>query len=159
MTSDKKINDSFHFVVRFYRPGAFRADRNPSGILYISPVKSWWRRYGIAASFAGVALLASAIVIGYYASHESPSAAPMVEETTTRPVSPAGAEEKIQRIEFTDVPLRQVVAKIEEVYGVKIEGLEPGDTHRLTLSYEGTATDLVDTINDTLGTNLTIAKR
>ena len=48
-----------------------------------------------------------------------------------------------------------MAAEIEKVYGVKL-GNVPDDDIRLSLSYEGTAADLVDTINDLLGTEIEI---
>lgn len=65
-------------------------------------------------------------------------------------------EQRIERIEFHDAPLKDVASDIERVYDVKINNVPAGDI-RLTISYEGTAADAVETINDLLGTNLTVS--
>ena len=50
-----------------------------------------------------------------------------------------------------------VVEKINETYNVKVTGLpESPEEYRLSLHYEGTASDLVETINEILGTELTV---
>lgn len=64
----------------------------------------------------------------------------------------------MKRIEFADTPLDSVANRIEEVYGVKVHGRNSTDTMRLTLSYEGTAQDLVEAINLTLDTHLSISE-
>ena len=47
--------------------------------------------------------------------------------------------------------------EIEKVYDVRLTSL-PEEEYRLTLSYEGTAEDLVATINELLGTHIEIEK-
>lgn len=74
-------------------------------------------------------------------------------ENITTP-APSSTPE-IKRIEFDNRPIAVVAAEIEKVYGVKL-GNVPDDDIRLSLSYEGTAADLVDTINDLLGTEIEI---
>ena len=61
----------------------------------------------------------------------------------------------MERLEFTDAPVSRVVQKIENVYGVRLSNLPPDDP-RLTLSYTGTAADLVETINTMLGCDIRI---
>ena len=58
---------------------------------------------------------------------------------------------------FNDTPLAEVVKEIEKVYDVRLTSL-PEEEYRLTLSYEGTAEDLVATINELLGTHIEIEK-
>jgi hypothetical protein len=60
-----------------------------------------------------------------------------------------------QRITFDDAPLSEVIIKIQETYNVTITNI-PTEEHRLTLSYEGTADELIETINDLLGTEMKI---
>ena len=60
-------------------------------------------------------------------------------------------------IDFENATLPAVVAKIKEVYGVEVVNLpESADEYKLSLHYEGTAADLVDTINETLGTDIKV---
>ena len=148
----KKYEDSLEFVTRHYRSGAFRPERQF--------VRFWtWRRPAVAASVAIGILAASAALYTYLApatdSHipaETTAPATKVENIST----PKGM---VVRITFEDTPLARVVSEIENVYGVKVDNIgDNGDIH-LTLSYEGTAEDLIETINDTLGTNLTIEEK
>ncbi|MDE6716633.1 MAG: hypothetical protein K2J70_00435 [Muribaculaceae bacterium] len=150
-----KIKRSLDFVVKFYRPGAFRPDG-----WFIAPPLPFWRRHAVAIGIIGIALAAMAAVTTYVVvSREDPSPAPAV-ETTTSPVSsdtvPATNQE-IRKVEFNDATLREVVEAIEATYGVRVSGETSGQP-RLTLSYQGTAEDLTATINDLLGTNLTVEK-
>jgi hypothetical protein len=75
-------------------------------------------------------------------------------QTTSTPAS--AQADRVIVIEFTDAPLTDVVARIEAEYGVKVENVS-AETYKLTLRYEGNAADLIDTINELLNTNLTIA--
>lgn len=148
----EKIKKSLDFVVRHYRPGAFR--KNESFFRDALRIRRR-RRLGIAAAAAGV-LAASAAIYTYVSTPEPPAPVPMpAAAPAPAPAVPDTACE-VKRMEFSDAPLTRVVEEIENMYGVKVEGLAPDDTNRLTLSYEGTADDLVATINELLGTNLTI---
>ncbi len=152
----EKIKNSLDFVVRHYRPGAFRRDDS-----FIRGGRSVWRRrLSVAAAVAGV-LLVSAAVYTYVSKPESkPESAPVV-QPVSEPTAPQTAPDtvnEVKRIEFSDAPLNIVVSEIESTYGVKVAGLSADDANRLTLSYEGTAEELVATINELLGTNLTIER-
>ena len=60
-------------------------------------------------------------------------------------------------IDFEYAALPEVVKQIEKVYGVEIINMpEDADSYHLTLHYEGDASDLINTINEILGTNLKI---
>ena len=147
----EKFKDSLSFVVRHYRPGAFRADR-----IFAAP-RPWWRRTAVAASVAAGVLVMSAIVyfttqsptIPGSAVHEAPSS------EVAAPVAPSA--QSVIRLEFDDMPLSSVVAEIENAYNVEISGLDEADRdQRLTLIYEGNAAELVSAINEILGTQLTV---
>lgn len=145
-----KMEKSFEFVTRYYRPGAFR----PTTVF----VKiRHWRPITVAASIAGVVLVAAAMV---YTLTMQPSQAPETPTTVVEPTQQSYIEQApesvVKRIEFTDEPLAVVVQAIEETYGVKVSGLEADDDTRLTLSYEGNAIDLVETINDLTGKDLSV---
>lgn len=83
------------------------------------------------------------------------------EGTKTEVVSPATHGENIVRvIDFENAPLPVVVDKISRTYDVEITGLpESPDDYKLSLHYEGTASDLVETINEILGTEMTVTQR
>ena len=67
------------------------------------------------------------------------------------------AAKVVRVIDFEEAPLTDVVEKIREVYGVEVVGLpaNPGQ-YTLSLHYEGSAIDLVETINDILDTDMTV---
>lgn len=154
MTTKDKHNDSERFVTQHYEHGRFDED-------------AAWKRLGIggrrshrwgivaAASVAAV-LTVSACIYFMNMKQNVPTVIP-AESTVAPTTKPVTAQNKIEVIEFSDAPLTDVVSKIEEVYGVRIENV-PTEEYRLTLRYEGTAADLVSTINDILETNLIIAE-
>lgn len=143
----ERFKESLNFVTRMYRPDAFRPTRRFT--------VSGWRRPAVAASIAGGILVAAACFFAVYNPSDSrervPAPQPVQTEQTQDPAL------VVKRIEFNDAPLSQVVAEIERVYGVEVSILNEEDKSlRLTLSYEGTPTDLIETINELLGTDLEI---
>lgn len=148
---DKKMNESVEFVARYYRAGAFSARRGWRELGLTS--RQWWRTRWAAAAAVVVALTATAGIYAYIVSSPSevrqPEAVPVTESVT-----PIG--EVSRKIEFADTPLADVVKEIERVYEVRVANLPEKGDYRLTLSYEGTAKDLVETINELLGTRLRI---
>lgn len=155
MTDNMK--KSLRFVTRFYSPGLLRPD--PS---FITKDLPFWKRHAVAASIIGTALVAAAAVTTYVAlTPDTPKtevAAPAAPaEPSVAPPQEIPAAEEVKRMKFEDADLSEVVKRIEEEYGVKVSGATDGQP-RLTLSYQGTAEDLVATINDLLSTNLTIEK-
>lgn len=144
-----KFNQSLRFVVRHYRPGAFVPDARTLGV--VKPM-FFTRKKAAAAAFIGCVLAASAIT--WYTVVHQPTASPVAQPEC---VEESRMEEMAETrlIEFNNADLHEVVAQIEKTYGVKIAGM-PADEYRLTLSYEGTATEIVDMINSVLGTDLKI---
>ena len=147
---DKKFDESMRFVARHYRPGIFDASKA-------------WRRMGIgthlrrpsrriaAAVAAAIVLTASACFFTFIYPHiDTP--APAAQPVHEAPV-PKADTSVVRRIEFADASLAEVAAEIRRVYGVRITNLPDTDT-RLTLSYEGSATDLITTINILLDSDI-----
>ena len=67
------------------------------------------------------------------------------------------ASEIVRVIDFEEAPLTEVVQKIKDVYGVEVTNLPTDpDQYLLSLHYEGSALDLVDTINDILDIEMTV---
>lgn len=156
MTEKEKYDDSLDFVTSHYCPGAFRP-LPLAKLLHINVRIPLFRRRNVAAACVMSALIACAGIGTYlYICQEAPAAIPAVETTIpmTQPVSTA---KEIKRITFNDTPLAEVVKEIEKVYDVRLTSL-PEEEYRLTLSYEGTAEDLVATINELLGTHIEIEK-
>lgn len=141
-----KFEESLAFVVRFYRRDAFRPN-----MLFVAPNR--WRRLAVAASAALGIVVASACV--YLLTTHSPVSETVEETTATTAATYVEATNTVsRRIKFDDAPLTLVVDEIETVYGVKVSHVADSDTTRLTLSYEGNAADLLNTINELLGTDL-----
>lgn len=147
MKEDKNID----FVARHYREGSFSVEK---ALRRIRPVATgWWTRGRIAA--AVVVLLAvsatAAVMIGK--SMSVSNTPPAAEEQTLPP------EAVVRIIDFEEAPLPTVIKKIGEVYGVEIAGVpENADDYTLSLHYEGSATDLIETINTILGTEMKVKK-
>lgn len=104
-----------------------------------------------AAVSAAVVLTASAAII--YKASTAPSISSGTE--VTAPIE--ADKDVVKAIDFENTPLTVVVEKINETYNVEVTGLpESPEEYRLSLHYEGTASDLVETINEILGTELTV---
>ena len=145
-----KENKDIRFIARHYHKGLFAVE---PALRRIKGTRSaWWTRTRIAAACAVAAILTVTAAIfvhnDYFSQHE-PSA------DTAQPA--ISAAQVVRVIDFEGAPLTDVVAKIREVYGVEIVGL-PADPDQYTLSlhYEGSALDLVETINDILDTDMTV---
>ena len=147
----KEENKDIKFIARHYNKGLFAvrpALRRIKGIRAV-----WWTRARIAAAITVAAVLtatASVFVYNSYISHYDPT-------TTETEYSYLPAVETVRVIDFENTSLTIVVAKIKEVYGVDVVNLPANaNEYSLSLHYEGTAIDLVDTINDILDTEMTI---
>lgn len=117
----------------------------------------WWRRRpAVAAAIATGVLAVSAGIYALMPQHTTQPPTTATATTVVEQHKPQYNEKQIARLEFTDSPLPEVVKSIEQTYGVTIEGYDENSELRLTLSYEGTAADIVETINLTLGTELKI---
>lgn len=146
-------NKEIKFIAERYKKGRFATDKAWNR-LGIRPV-SIWKKYRVAAAIsAAVVLTASAAII--YKSSTAPSV-----PSGTEVAAPVVADKDMVRvIDFENTPLTVVVKKINETYNVKVTGLpESPDEYRLSLHYEGTAPDLVETINEILGTELTVSQQ
>lgn len=156
MDRKKSIEESISFVSRYYRADAFDRRRMLAEITSERTRRGFWLRpLNVAASIGAAVLVAAACVIAYHIYNDdgNQAPAPSIEKSEIKAVTPAVA--KSERIDFSDAPLSDVAAQIEKVYGVTIINV-PQTEYRLTLSYEGTAADLIQTINDLLGTDLQI---
>lgn len=151
----EKMKKSLQFVTKFYRPGALCPDDS-----FITEGLPFWKRHAVAASIIGITLLAAAAVSTYLVLAPSKPETETVTQKTETPALPNEDTPKadtVKEMKFEDAPLPEVVKAIEKDYAVKIAGNTEGQPG-LTLSYKGTAEDLVAAINDLLGTNLSIEK-
>lgn len=153
MIMTEKMKKSLRFVTKFYSPGALRPDDS-----FITEGLSFWKRHAVAASIIGVTLLAVAAVSTHLVlNHTQPQPKIQKTETTVSPVEETPKIETVKEMRFEEASLPEVVKAIEDAYGVKVAGKTEGQPS-LTLSYKGTAEELVAAINDLLGTNLRIEK-
>ena len=144
-------NKDIKFIARHYKKGLF--DVKPA-LKRIRPVPvRWWTRTRIAAACAAAVVMTATAALFVHNSYFS--------EPTEQPMqsSPLPAAETVRIIDFEDAPLPVVVKKIREVYGVKVRNIpENAEDYHLSLHYEGSAIDLVETINEILDTDMTIEK-
>lgn len=145
-------NKDIEFVARHYRRGRF------------SPTAGW-RRLGLghgrlAARFRVAAAIAVAVILTATAAvvyHEYGYSADTREPAVSSVASPLV---EVRVIDFEDAPLQQVVEKIEAVYSVKVCNVpEDADHLSLSLHYEGNPSDLVEEINEILGTEMTVTEK
>lgn len=147
-------NKELRYIARHYRKGLFAVEPALRRIKGIST--TWWTRGRIAAACCVAAILTAAAAVfvhnGYISSHKPTSA-----EAIDQPTVPAA--EIVRVIDFEEAPLTEVVARIRDVYGVEVTDLpENPDQYVLSLHYEGSALDLVETINDILDTDMKVTE-
>lgn len=146
MLDEKEIS----FVAKYYRKGSFSVDRAWTSIGVGAPSK--WRRFRAAAAVAAIVVLSATAAVIYNKYEHNYRQPEIVTESDL--LSPT---EVVRVIDFDEAALPVVVDKIKEVYGVKVTNLpENAETYILSLRYEGTAEDLVLTINEILDTDITI---
>ena len=149
-----KEKDNIEFVARHYRADAFsRKDAwNAMGLGKIRRL----RRLKVAAAVAGIVAFtaAAAIFVRYEMRHDNVENAglPSVEESSVQ-------QQFVTVLDFDNATLPEVLECIRTVYGQEVENVpDNADSYRLTLHYEGNAADLIYTINDILGTEMSIKK-
>ena len=140
------------FVARHYRKGLFS-------------VQAGWRRLGIGTTVRVrrlrivAAIAAMVILSGTAAIIYRNSCVEEVQEQSV-PVRTVRTLDEVKVIDFEDASLTDVVRKIESTYDVKVGGFpESPEGYRLSLHYEGTPVDLIATINEILGTRMTVTEK
>ena len=146
-------NKEIRFIARHYCKGLFAVE---PALRRIKGTKAtWWGRTRIAAACAVAAILtatAAVLIHNGFISDIRPDTREM--ENTCIPAAAI-----VRVIDFEDAPLTEVVAKIREVYGVDVTGLPDNpDQYSLSLHYEGSALDLIETINDILDTDMKVSE-
>lgn len=145
---DKEIG----FVARHYREGLFSVKDGWRRLGIGMSVRM--RRYRIAAAVSAVVVLSASAAIIY---HEYRAGSVQEQTETVQTVNPMA---EVRVIDFEKAPLPEVIRKIETVYGVRVEGVpESPELYELSLHYEGTPTDLISTINEILGTQMTVTEK
>lgn len=150
MTEDKDIR----FIARHYAPGKFNVKKGWTR-MGIDTHTAFWRPLRVAAAIAGVVAISATATFIYHTYTAAPDA------NIAAPYShPSVAPElAVKVIDFENAPLTVVAKRINEVYGVDVMNLPPdAENMKLSLHYEGNALELVDTINEILGTQMSIKK-
>lgn len=137
------------YVAKRYRRGKFATDKGWQR-LGIAPSQRW-RRMRVAAAIISVIALSAVAAIFY---HEyGLSEAPVVEQQ----VADIPSATAVRVIDFENTPLPTVISEIRDVYGVDLTGIpDNAADYRLSLHYEGSAADLVETINEILDTKMAV---
>lgn len=147
---EKKRN--IDFVVSHFKEGRFAVNpalRRVKGMV----TTSWWKRSRLAAASVALVVLGAAAAVILIERHPENRVEPK-EMVSPAPV-PALVDVKV--IDFEEAPLPVVVSRIRDVYGVSVTGLpDNAESYTLSLHYEGTASDLVATINEILDTEMRI---
>lgn len=147
-------NKDIKYIARHYKKGLFAAE---PALRRIKPVETkWWTRSRIAAACIGAVVLTATAAVFV---HKSYFAQPSLDTEVMQPAN-LHASEIVRSIDFENAPLPIVVQKIREVYGVEVVDM-PADAseYSLSLHYVGSATDLVETINDILDTDMKIQEQ
>ena len=148
MTEKNVIDKKYEFVVSHFKDGTLLSNEGWRRFKLANRIPSI-KRYIAAASVASAILVASASFYYYYA-YNSQSPTEDIHLNPSEETKPT-AEIKIVKIEFRNATLKEVIDEIEHVYDVKISNIPEQDI-RITISYEGTAQDVVETINELLNT-------
>lgn len=135
--------DSFGFVIRHYRFGAFRP------VLRFVPTTIWRTRRIVAAAMVAFVLTAGACTLWFVSSDRRT-------ENVVESIENHSQINEIKILEFNDAPLDVVIDAVEHNYGVRVSGYEPDENIRLTIRFEGTADELIEAINTIEGTHLSI---
>ena len=146
MSIDKNID----FIAKHYRKGLFSIE--PTLIKLRGIRKKLWtfpKIVAISSIIIAIGATAAILITNSYNSQDIETKAPVIEKTSPALVS--------RVIDFDDTPLPVVVDKINTVYDVEVINLpDNADEYYLSLHYEGNAKELVETINEILGTEMKI---
>lgn len=158
LPSDKEFDRQLDWVAKSYLASAF--DRRRAWVrisMALGQTSAGLRRRRLryaAAIAAAVVLTASAAYIALKPERlTAPEPTPQTIERSDTP-----EPNRPHRLDFSDTPLSQVVAKIETEYGVIVDNVPEGD-YRLTGSFEGDAGEIVESINMLLGTEMEVVEK
>ncbi len=153
--NDTTQNREISFVARRYRSNAF-SKKDAWKSMGLGNTTLRWSPIKIAAAVALLTVItatATIIIRQEYFSADSnvtEQNAVIGHETLTP---------EVKAIDFDNAPLPMVIEKIKSTYGVDVDNMpKNAEEYRLTLHFEGTAADLLATINEILDTDLTLKK-
>lgn len=148
-----KDNKDIDYIAKHYQAGRFAVE---PALRRIRPeALRRWTPMRIAAALAAAIVLSATAAVLVHNDFFIDSTPAAVQE----PAETVAAEAVVRVIDFEEAPLPVVVEKIKDVYGVEVTGLpENAEDYILSLHYEGSSTDLLETINDILETDMTVKK-
>lgn len=146
---DKDID----FIVGKFKEGTFSTDSNWRRFKAMVGLRR--RRIGVAAAVAAVIVVSATAAVFTYRYGSSPV---IGEETThLESIDEIPTYDEPKMMVFESSKLSEVIESIEKEYGVKIGNIPSNsDDYVLTLRYEGTPVELIEAINEILGTHLTV---
>ncbi|MDE7346739.1 MAG: DUF4974 domain-containing protein [Muribaculaceae bacterium] len=150
MTEKKEFEESIRFVARNFRNGALLPYSGWKRFRQTHRISTYRSKIS-AASIVAVVLAASASLYYSYTTNKDTQEPVSIQISESQDIE----KEKTEKIYFKDTPLKDVVVEIERVYDISIINV-PQEEMRITISYEGTASDLIETINDLMNTSLKI---
>lgn len=152
MAHKKEIEENLKFVARFYRDDTLLPREGWKQFKALHSLSNL--RRNIAAAAIGIAILATAASF-YYLSSLADRTVTNEEIPAPVPAQTMSPSLRSNTIEFHDASLKEVITEIERLYGVKVANL-PEKEIRVTISYEGTAEDVIDTLNGLFDIDLKI---
>ncbi|MDE5870460.1 MAG: hypothetical protein K2H22_00725 [Muribaculaceae bacterium] len=148
-------NKDIDFIVAHFREDALQPEQNWRRFKVIVGLRR--RRIGVAAAIASIIVISATAAIFTYREYSAPYVGPEpAHEVTVHEIYPADVPKLMV---FESTCLSEVVETVECEYGVKIGNVPyNADEYVLTLRYEGTPEELIEAINEILGTRLTVEK-
>lgn len=152
-------NREINFIACHYRESLFAVE---PALEKIRPRERKWpsirKVAAILIAVVAFGAMAAALIQNFASSPKPETETPVKEENTVAPVGTPAAD-SVKTIDFENADLAMVVETINSTYNVRVGNLpENAADYHLTLHYEGTATDLIETINEILNINLTLSK-
>lgn len=138
------------FIARHYRKGLFAIEPALYRIKGVrKKILTLPKIVAISSFIIAIGATAAILIRNSYNHKERETEVPVIEKKSPMSVSHV--------LDFNDVPLTTVVQHINLIYGVEVDNLpKNADELYVTLHYEGTALDLVETLNEILETNMKI---
>lgn len=168
----ESFDSEVEFVARHWRQDAFEPEQamERSGLVKPAHGPGVWlrsfvgsvrtgRRMWTAAASVGMVLVAAAAGLYFGLRPSEPTAVdmpPVVVETVERESVQHSQRTEVKRIEFENASLAEVTSAIEQTYGVQLDNVPVSSAQRITISYSGTADDVVETLNEIFGLHITI---
>lgn len=144
----KTNENSFNFIVRHYKKGAFA---HRKGVWNYTNGFPWWKRHIVAATISLFILTISTFAAIYFTSDKPDT--PAKQTVEVKRAIPETSLSTPMRIEFEDAPVSEIVKAIEDTYNISIKDV-PSTEKKLTISFEGDCDDILDMLNQLLDSKM-----